>query len=34
MISKTIIDQNCIDQSDEEGFQFILDLQKFNNDCY
>ena len=31
---KKVIDQNCIDQSDEEGFQFILDLQKFNNDCY
>ena len=31
---KKVIDQNSINQSDEEGFQFILDLQKFNNDCY
>ena len=31
---KKVIDENVIDQLDEERYEFILDLQKFNNNCY
>ena len=31
---KKVIDENLIDQLDKEKYEFILDLQKFNNDCY
>ena len=31
---KKVIDENLIDQLDEEKYEFILDLQKFYNNCY
>ena len=31
---KKVIDENLIDQLDEEKYKFILDLQKFDNNCY
>ena len=31
---KKLIDEKLIDQLDEEKYKFILDLQKFNNNCY
>ena len=31
---KKVIDENLIDQLDEEKYEFILDLQKFNNNRY
>ena len=31
---KKTIDENSIDQLDEEKYEFILDLQKFNDNCY
>ena len=31
---KEIIDENLINEVDEEKYEFILDLQKFNNNCY
>ena len=31
---KEIIDQNLINELDEEKYEFILDLQNFNNNCY
>ena len=31
---KKVIDENLIDQLDEEKYEFILDLQKFNNNSY
>ena len=31
---KKVIDEKLIDQLDEEKYKFILDLQKFNNNCY
>ena len=31
---KEIIDENLINQPDKEKYKFILDLQKFNNNCY
>ena len=31
---KKVIDENVTDQLDEEKYEFILDLQKFNNNCY
>ena len=31
---KEIIDENLINQLDKEKYKFILDLQKFNNNCY
>ena len=31
---KNIIDEKLIDQLDEKKYEFILDLQKFNNNCY
>ena len=31
---KKVIDENSIDQLDEEKYEFILDLQKFNDNCY
>ena len=32
--SKKIIDKKLIGQLDEEKYKFVLDLQKFNNNCY
>ena len=31
---KKTIDQKLIEELDEEKYKFILDLQKFNNNCY
>ena len=31
---KKLIDEKLIDQLDEEKYKFVLDLQKFNNNCY
>ena len=31
---KKIIEKNLLNQLDEEKYEFILDLQKFNNNCY
>ena len=31
---KEIIDENLINELDEEKYEFILDLQKLNNNCY
>ena len=31
---KQIIDEELIHQFDEEKYDFILDLQNFNNNCY
>ena len=31
---KKVIDENLIDQLDEEKYEFILDLQKFYDNCY
>ena len=31
---KKIIDKKLIVQLDEEKYKFVLDLQKFNNNCY
>ena len=31
---KKVIDEKLIDQLDEEKYEFILDLQKFNNNRY
>ena len=31
---KKVIDENLIDQLDEEKYEFILDLEKFYNNCY
>ena len=31
---KTVIDEKLIDQLDKEKYDFVLDLQKFNNNCY
>ena len=31
---KKVIDENLIDQLDKEKYEFILDLQKFYNNCY
>ena len=31
---KKVIDENLIDQLDEEKYEFILDLQEFNNNRY
>ena len=31
---KRVIDEKLIDQLDEEKYDLVLDLQKFNNNCY
>ena len=31
---KKLIDEKLIDQLDEEKYKFVLDLKKFNNNCY
>ena len=31
---KKLIDEKLIDQLDEEKYKFVLDLQKFNTNCY
>ena len=31
---KKLRDEKLIDQLDEEKYKFVLDLQKFNNNCY
>ena len=31
---ENVIDQNLIEQLNNEIFNFIFDLQKFNNNCY
>ena len=31
---KKLIDEKLNDQLDEEKYKFVLDLQKFNNNCY